>query len=245
MARVGAGGAGPDELLLRNRILGLLAPRELAELRPHIRLAEARRGQALLHQGEQIDRIILPCGAIISFMVAMPDGRTAEAGLVGPEGLVGGFSTGAGHPSFCRAVALIGGPVAVVRLSTIEQHKARFPALGDGMARHADCLIAQLLQTCACQARHPLEKRLARWLLTIRDLGGGDAIPLTQRQISGLLGVQRTSVTAAAARLQEQGLIACARGRIQIADPDALQRASCGCNLPVRLHYERQLGGAV
>jgi CRP-like cAMP-binding protein len=228
-------------MLGRNRLLALLTPDERAALKPHVALFQAEQGRRLLTPGEPIDSVLLSCGALISMVVAMPDGRTAEAGLVGPEGLVGCLSTTAQHPAFARAVVLIGGPVAAVKLSVIEESKARSPALSDAMARYADCFIAQLLQTIACNALHPLEKRLARWLLTVHDLHGGDEIPLTQGDLSDMLGVQRTSVTATATSLQDRGFIAYQRGRIRIVDPDGLQAASCSCNVPVREHYKRQL----
>ncbi len=241
MRRIETGSASGEEILLRNRLLSLLTPAERATLRPHVELFEAEQGMALLTPGEPIEKVMLSCGALISLVVGMPDGRTAEAGLIGPEGLVGGMSTTAPHPAFARAVVLIGGPVAAVTLGAIEECKAQSPALSDGMARYADCFIAQLLQTIACNALHPLEKRLARWLLTVCDLHGGMEIPLTQGELSDILGVQRTSVTTTAASLQERGLIAYQRGRIRVVDRVGLQGASCSCNLPVRLHYERLL----
>ncbi len=241
MRRIETGGAGAEETLVRNRLLALLSPDERAALRPDLALFQAERGTPLLTQGEPVDSVILSCGALISMVVAMPDGRTAEAGLIGPEGLIGGLSTTAPHPAFAGAVVLIEGPVAAIKLGAIEERKARSPALSDGMARYADCFIAQLLQTIACNALHPLEKRLARWLLTVRDLQGADELALTQGDVSDMLGVQRTSVTAAAASLQEKGFIAYQRGRIRLTDADGLQEASCSCNIPVRLHYQRQL----
>ncbi len=241
MRRIDARAAGADEMLVRNRLLALLTPDERAALQPEITLFEAERGARLLTPGEPIESVYLSCGALISMVVAMPDGRTAEAGLVGPEGLVGCLSTTAPHPAFARAVVLIGGPIAAVKLSAIEERKARSPALSDGMARYADCFIAQLLQTIACNALHPLEKRMARWLLTVRDLQGSDQMALTQGDVSDILGVQRTSITATATSLQDKGFIAYQRGRIRIVDHEGLQQASCSCNLPVRLHYQRQL----
>ncbi len=241
MKRIDTGGAGGEETLVRNRLLALLSVEERAALQPDITLFQAERGTPLLSPGEPVDNVILSCGALISMVVAMPDGRTAEAGLVGPEGLVGCLSTTAPHPAFAGAVVLIGGPVAAVKLGAIEECKSRSPGLSDAMARYADCFIAQLLQTIACNALHPLEKRLARWLLMVRDLHGADELALTHGDVSDMLGVQRTSVTAAAASLQEKGFIAYQRGRIRLTDTQGLQDGSCSCNLPVRLHYQRQL----
>ena len=242
MARDGAVETSAAIRLEQNRILALLPPAELEELRPHVRLFEPARGTHLYAPGDEVETVLLSCGALISLVVVMPDGRTAEAGLVGPEGLIGSLSSAMPHIAFTRAVVQIPGPVAEIRLDAIERHKERSPTLRDLIARYADCFIAQLLQTIACNALHPLEKRLARWLVTVGDLTQEDELPLTQEYLSEMLGVQRTTVTLAAAALQARGLIAYSRGRIRISDAHGLQGASCGCNLAIRRHEERLFG---
>jgi len=52
---------------------------------------------------------------------------------------------------------------------------------------------------------------MARWLLRARDLSDEDTIPLTQEFFSQMLGVQRTSVSDVAHKLQQRGLIDYAR----------------------------------
>ena len=45
-----------------------------------------------------------------------------------------------------------------------------------------------------------------------------DTLPLTQEFLSQMLGVQRSSVTLVARKLQEVGLISYRRGRIHVLD---------------------------
>jgi CRP-like cAMP-binding protein len=52
---------------------------------------------------------------------------------------------------------------------------------------------------------------------------------VTQELIANMLGVRREGVTAAAGRLQEQGLISCVRGRIRILDRRGLEASVCEC----------------
>jgi len=57
--------------------------------------------------------------------------------------------------------------------------------------------------------------------------------------LSEMIGVRRTTVTAATALLQSAGVIRYARGRIQIVDIERLKQSSCECYEAVRDHYAR------
>ena len=100
------------------------------------------------------------------------------------------------------------------------------------LVRHDQIVCAHTQQVAACNALHELEERLSRWLLQTRDLLGSDTLPLTQEFLSQMLGVQRSSVTLVARKLQDAGLIRYRRGRIQVLDVEGLQelvlRVLCG-----------------
>jgi hypothetical protein len=59
--------------------------------------------------------------------------------------------------------------------------------------------------------------------------------------MASLLGVRRESVTHAAARLQEAGLVCCGRGHIAVLDREALEQRSCECYAAIKLEYDRLL----
>ena len=86
------------------------------------------------------------------------------------------------------------------------------------LVRNDQSASAQTQQVATCNALHELEERLSRWLLQTRDLVRSDTLPLTQEFLSQMLGVQRSSVTSVARKLQEAGLIDCRRGRIDVLD---------------------------
>ncbi len=100
------------------------------------------------------------------------------------------------------------------------------------------------MQTAACNGRHGLEQRLARWLLIARDRADGDELPLTQDFIALMLGVHRPSVTVTAGVLQRAGLIRYANGRITILDRPSLEAAACECYSVVRQRFATLLGQA-
>jgi Mn-dependent DtxR family transcriptional regulator len=82
--------------------------------------------------------------------------------------------------------------------------------------------------------------RLARFLLQIQDrTHGSPVVNLTHEMLANVLGVQRTTVTAAAMELQQEGLISYRRGRIEILDRAGLELAACECYGAIRANFER------
>src|SRR5262245_34979144 len=91
-----------------------------------------------------------------------------------------------------------------VRLGAIVGH-SKLEAM---ILRFKEALLGQVQQTAACNALHPLEARLARWLLQTLDRADGAELPLTQDFMAQMLAVRRTTVTLIAGKLQYAGLSA-------------------------------------
>jgi len=101
---------------------------------------------------------------------------------------------------------------------------------------HQEILLAQIQQTAACNGAHTTEQRLSRWLLGAQDyIANGEAVPFTHELLSSILGVRRSTVTLIAVALQRAGSIRYTRGRIQILDRPAVERAACECYDAIRL----------
>jgi CRP-like cAMP-binding protein len=109
--------------------------------------------------------------------------------------------------------------------SAVSEHLA----LRDIIAKYNEVLLAETQQIAACNAVHPAEGRLCRWLLQTRDRIESDDLPLTQEFLSQMLGVRRTTVTLAAKTLQAAGLIDYRRGKIKILDGPGLEAVVCEC----------------
>jgi CRP-like cAMP-binding protein len=114
--------------------------------------------------------------------------------------------------------------------------------LRDHCLRHVEMLMVQSSQVAACNARHILPERLARWLLMVRERIDSDNLPMTQEFLSVMLGVRRSGVSVAASTLQAGGLIRVLRGQVVIVDPDGLAAASCECYRIIQQSRDRILG---
>ena len=182
---------------------------------------------------------------MISLVANMDDGMQAEVGVIGREGLLGvpirlGVAT-----SFVEDIVQV--PGTALRMGAREfrhalEVKAPFRAL---LLRYNEAVQAQVMQTAACNGRHALEQRLARWLLMAHDRSARDEMPLTQDCMAMMLGVQRPSVTVAAGALQRAGLIRYSGGRIMVLDRPGLEAASCECYALVKHRFTKLLGAAM
>lgn len=225
-----------------NRLLAALGAREFAVLAPHLEPVTLPRGKVLFEPGDDVVTTYFPCHrTMCSLLVVTRDGREVEAATIGREGAIGGIVSEGHKPAFGRAVVQVGGPALAISTSHLEAAKTGSPRFGDLFSRYADSLLAQMMQSVACNALHTAEERAARWLLATHDRAGDAVIHLTQESLAEMLGVQRTTVTAVTGALAARGLIRTHRGRVEIVDRPGLERAACECYRAVEDHFARLL----
>jgi CRP-like cAMP-binding protein len=235
----GAARPGPGS----NRMLASLSPRDWALLAPHLEPVTLQREQVLANAGDIVTYVVFPeQSTAVALFATMGDGRVAEVGLVGRNsGAVGLVSTGGDGRALCRATVVIAGPamrIPAVQLAAAAKRSAGLRLL---LARQAELTLGQTMQVAACNALHSVERRICRWILTVHDCvrdgapGNDDApLPLTQELVGDALGVQRTTVTVVAMRLQQAGLVRYGRGRLFVLNRPGLEQASCECHGALR-----------
>ena len=230
--------------LIGNSLLRALRADDWMILKPKLEEWSAPSGTVLHEPGETVRFAYFPrIGSLISYLVVLDDGCAIESALVGREGAVGGIVSQGRLPAYTRAEVQIGGSFFRIELSQLEEAKARSLTLRDLFARYAECLIAQVFQSVACNAAHSIEQRTARWLLgTVERTGVLDAA-LTQEQLSAMLGVGRRSLSRVIQSLKQAGIIETRRGRIIIQDLNGLRSIACECNTAVGCHFDDVLKG--
>jgi CRP-like cAMP-binding protein len=227
-----------------NHLLASLRPEKMNRLLPHLRVVDLPQDTVLFESGDTINAVYFPHTALISLVVDLASGEMIEAAMIGRDSVAGGSAAFDNHISLNRAVVQVGGQASildVVHFRALVEQSDTFRAK---LARHEHFLLAQAQQSAACNATHPLEARLARWLLRCRDLLRHDEIALTQEYLAEMLGVQRTSVSIVAHSLQNAGLIQYRRGHIRIIDLDGLRDSACECYRTLQSHSTRLLGTA-
>jgi CRP-like cAMP-binding protein len=176
-------------------------------------------------------------------MVMLEDGRGVETALVGREGALGGIVSQGRLPAYARAMVQFPGPFYRLEARELEQAKMHSPTLRHLFARYADCLVAQMFQSVACNAAHTIEQRAAKWLIAALERTGDHDVPLTQEQLAAMLGVGRSYISRVVQGMKSRGVLETRRGGVRVRDMDALRRLSCGCNAAVRNHFDEVLKG--
>src|SRR3954451_17463307 len=203
---------------LPNHFLERLSPDDSDLLRPHLRQENLTLREILFRPEEQVPRVYFPTAGIISLVVGLSDGFWVEAGMVGRNSVVGGGSALDGRLAINQAIVQVDGSSLTVDSGVLRTLATESDSLRAALMRHELMNFALTQQVAACNARHELDERLCRWLLQSRDLVSSDTLPLTQEFLAQMLGVQRSSVTIIARKLQESGLIKYRRGHIQVLD---------------------------
>lgn len=231
-----------DEAFTGNRLLSTFSREDRALLEPFGEMVRLEAGEVALTRGDLVTSSLFPIGpALISLEIELSGGRTVEAAMIGLRGAVGGIVSCGQAPAFTRAVTLVGGSAYRVPMKALEDAKQRSPFIANLFCRFSDYLLAQAMQSVACNAYHSIPERAARWLLHARDRTG-DRIELTQQDLAGLLGVQRTTVNAVLQTLEQEKLISTGRGVIRLTDRDGLKRRACECYERLEEHFEDIIG---
>lgn len=231
-----------DSAFAGNRLLSTFAREARALVEPFGTMVEIEADEIVLERGEQVETSIFPVGStMISMAVELSGGRSVEVASIGREGAVGGIISCGQAPAFSKAKALVGGPAFRVPMKALEDAKQRSPFIGNLFCRFSDYLLAQVMQSAACNTFHSIPERAARWLLHAQDRAG-DRIELTQEAFAGLLGVQRTTVNAVVRELLDVGLISTGRGVIRVTDRAGLKQRACECYQRLEDHFAAVIG---
>lgn len=225
-----------------NHLLARLPRADLERLAPALSVVTLERGFVLNEPGEEPERVYFPHTGMISLLAVMADGKAVETATVGREGVVGAMAGLGVHVPLTRAVIQVTIVASRISAGPFRRAVQSSPELREMIVRYNDALLGQVQITAACNALHPIQRRLARWILQTRDRIDTDMVPLTQELLSEMLGVRRSSISEIANRLQATGLIRYSRGMIEIVNRPALEAAACECYGLVRDQALRMRG---
>jgi CRP-like cAMP-binding protein len=220
----------------RNWLLEAVEPAVLARFEPRLRTIELQRGQVLIQPGERIEDVYFPEGALIGLISAMPGGDAVQTAMLGWDGALGVFEACGTRQSAFLAEVQVAGPARRLPADDYRRLYDASEALRTAVHKYVEILLTEARQFVACNALHSLEARLCRSVLEALERSGeGRFLPATQEALAEMLGVQRTTVTAAIARLQAQGALRSTRGQLEVLDAGQLERCACCCRETVRV----------
>jgi CRP-like cAMP-binding protein len=221
-----------------NGVLARLTGVEYARLKPSLEQIPLIFSSVIYEAGAPIDYVYFPESGVLSMLSVIEADQRIEVGVTGREGLAGmPLFLGVANSSNQIIVQAEGTAVRIKADAALSEFR-RGGAFHDAILIFTHQLFLQVSQTTSCNRYHPVEKRLARWLLLMHDRIASDSMQLTQSFLSWMLGVRNQAVSVAAINLQDAGLIEYSRGTINILDRRNLEAAACDCYHIIRAQTE-------
>jgi CRP-like cAMP-binding protein len=214
---------------------------DYSALRPHLEYISLPNHLVLHEAGGKLEFAYFPNRGLISLVVVMKDGRTAEAGIVGHEGFTGTLAAVGLSRSPLHTVVQITGDGFRVEVGALQNTLESAPRLQRMLSRYVAIRGVQVAQTAACNRLHNIGQRLARWLLMTQDRVDSGSLPITHDFLATMLGTDRPSVSEAAGLLQKKKLIEYTRGAVKIVNRKKLENSACECYGVIQ-QYDGELG---
>src|SRR5580704_1653119 len=215
-------------------ILLSISDSDYASLRPHLEYVSLPNHLVLHEAGGKLEFAYFPNRGLISLVVVMKDGKTAEAGIVGNEGFTGTLAAVGLSRSPLHTVVQITGDGFRVEVGALQNTLESAPHLQLMLSRYAAIRGMQVAQTAACNRLHDIGQRLARWLLMTQDRVHSGSLPITHDFLATMLGTDRPSVSLAAGVLQRRGIIEYTRGAVKVVNRKNLEDVACECYAVIR-----------
>ena len=213
----------------QNHLLSLMTQNEWDQLEPDLEEVDFSLNQVLCESGKTPAYMYFPTTAIVSLLYMTESGASSEVAVVGNDGAVGMslFFSGSNSPN--QALVQTAGKGYRMRAQAAKNAINRDSAMLNILLRYSQAMITQVTQTAVCNRHHTIDQQLCRRLLLSLDRLSSNQIAITQEMLAGMLGVRRESVTDAALKLQNAGIISYKRGLITVLDRKALENLSCEC----------------
>jgi CRP-like cAMP-binding protein len=212
----------------KNRFLGGLPRATRALLEPRLTVHGGGIGDVLQVANAPIDAVWFPLSGIVSTLRPLDGDSNVEVDAAGSEGYLGSELVLDSRWTPDTWIVQSPGRFARLDAQVFADALDRDVALKEASRRYLAALRAVRGQWIACNARHTIEQRLAKWLLATRDRVG-DEILITQDVVAMMLGVRRASVVTVLGRFVDEGLVAHGYARVRILDGERLAKVSCPC----------------
>lgn len=224
-----------------NHLLIALPDATWRSWQPQLERVQLSLGQVLCESGSTPAFVYFPTTAVVSLVYLTREGGTAEIAVIGNDGVVGISLFMGGTANLGQAVVQSAGEAYRLRACVATAEINRAGVVLSLLLRYTQSLIAQVAQTAACNRYHSIDQQLARRLLLGLDRSGCDELVMTQELAANLLGVRREGITAAARKLQQEGVIRYSRGHIAVLDRQRLEQRTCECYAVAKREYAHVL----
>ncbi|MFW2828942.1 Crp/Fnr family transcriptional regulator [Sphingomonas sp. ID0503] len=173
-----------DQSATANHLLRSMEPDDFARLAPALTRRRFETGAMIFRADEEPAAVLFPVTCVGSLVAISPEGHRVESGIFGcdgfaPVGLVMGAPM---SPYHC--MIQIAGEGWSLPPTALSEAVAESGSLRDLLLRYAYALSIQTTYTALSNSVHPVDERLARWLLMCHDRVDGNELVLTHEFLS-------------------------------------------------------------
>ena len=192
-------------------------------------LADARRRrfarrEVIFHERDPAASVHLIARGRVAVRVSTPLGDLAMLNLLGPGEMLGEMALlSPDARRSASAYALEPTETLVIDATRFAAMREEQPALCEALIRLLAARVRNLSDRLLEAMYVPVDVRLPRRILELTELYG-DAIPLTQEDLAGLVGATRATVNRVLRREQARGTVLLSRGRVEVLDRALLAR---------------------
>ena len=224
-----------------NRLLDALPQADRADLEADLEIVTLAAHKFTHTVGGVMDYVDFPIDAVLSVVATLKNGDSVEVGSVGREGLVESDaaldSPLSQRTSFCQ----VRGTVGRMSIERFESRMASSRSFARLMRRNVRASLFSAQQFAACNAKHTIVQRCARWLSMTADRVGSAEFTLTHDFLAIMMGVRHAGVSEAADALQKKGAITYRRGVVTVLDGQLLNATACECYQACKLAFAASL----
>jgi CRP-like cAMP-binding protein len=215
----------PTTPRIRNKLLNILPPSDLALLLPSLAPVELPQRRYFEKPNRPIEEVCFPETAVAS-IVAVQGDLQVEIGLIGCEGMTGtSIVLGTDRPAHATFIQIAGEGLRIPT-SDLREAMDKSPTMRATLLKYVQVLVVQTAHTAIANSVGKLHQRLARWLLMAHDRVEKDTLVLTHEFLSIMLAVRRAGVTEAVHLLEKSNLISCSRGVVTILNRKGLEQVA-------------------
>ena len=149
----------------------MLPADDFRRLLPLLKTVPIRVKQVLHKNGEPFRAVYFLNGGVASITTVLLDGTSVEAATVGDEGMLG-IEAFLSVDAVAPGETLMQVPDTNAEMMSVEDFRREVGERGafrDLIGRYTQVVIAQMMQSTACNALHDVPQRCARWLLMTHD----------------------------------------------------------------------------
>jgi len=209
----------------------VLGADDVATLRGRGVLRTFKRGQAIVHERQIADRVVILHSGRAKVVVATPSGRDVILAFADPGEIVGELAALDHEPRSASVVALEDVEALCLSVDDFRTFVADHPAASLALMRSLSRRLRYADSKLVGFAASGVLERTATRLLELCERFGEDAdgaieidLPLTQDELAGWAGASLDSVTRALHTMRSMRWIETRRRAIRVLDVDALRR---------------------